>query len=285
MPQRPPVGPAPLPPAPEHHPIPCLLKVSIHSVWLGNSITPLARGGVGTRRRRRPRPQHRRPHVSAQLQVPLPSVQASGSSPVPWFGAFLKQTSHLFGEIAGNTGLESSIHSCSQFLLELYSRWTCHRVPPGGPPHPDQRGGAPVSALPALACPAPRGDLDVVVLLRPGKGCLHSAEPGRHAQPSGWAASWSRHGTACPRSACLLGACDRRTPSPAAKHHPGGCCPGLGSESFTSGELGGATRKCSFLCEHLLVLAVLKSHLRGLKSHLLCAGLSRGLHQKRPPTF
>ncbi|XP_006893721.1 PREDICTED: huntingtin [Elephantulus edwardii] len=67
-------------------------QVSIHSVWLGNSITPL-------------REEEWDEEEEEEADVPLPS--SPPTSPV-------NSRKHRAGV---------DIHSCSQFLLELYSRW------------------------------------------------------------------------------------------------------------------------------------------------------------------
>uniref|UniRef100_A0A8D0TIT0 Huntingtin n=1 Tax=Sus scrofa TaxID=9823 RepID=A0A8D0TIT0_PIG len=66
-------------------------QVSIHSVWLGNSITPL-------------REEEWDEEEEEEADVPVPSPPTSP----------LNSRKHRAGV---------DIHSCSQFLLELYSRW------------------------------------------------------------------------------------------------------------------------------------------------------------------
>ncbi|OPJ70853.1 hypothetical protein AV530_017206 [Patagioenas fasciata monilis] len=68
------------------------LKVSIHSIWLGNNITPLREEEWGE-------------DEEDENDVPAPS--SPPTSPI-------NTRKHRAGV---------DIHSCSQFLLELYSQW------------------------------------------------------------------------------------------------------------------------------------------------------------------
>uniref|UniRef100_A0A8C7ACU7 Huntingtin n=1 Tax=Neovison vison TaxID=452646 RepID=A0A8C7ACU7_NEOVI len=72
-------------------------QVSIHSVWLGNSITPL-------------REEEWEEEEEEEADVPAPAS--------PICPSFLQ-----FEVSSGKHRAGVDIHSCSQFLLELYSRW------------------------------------------------------------------------------------------------------------------------------------------------------------------
>lgn len=136
-PQAGPVARRPLPPAPEPRPVPCPLKVSIHSVWLGNSITPLREEEWDEEEEEEaeaPAPPSP-PTSPVNSRFPLPSVQASGSSDesLVW-GPLEMNLSSLLGEIAGNTGLESTSTPVRNFCLSCTVAGSCRRAPPGGPP-------------------------------------------------------------------------------------------------------------------------------------------------------
>lgn len=202
-------------------PVPCPLKVSIHSVWLGNSITPLREEEWDEEEEETEAPAPSSPPTSPiNSRFPPPSVQASGSSVQSLVWGPLDEPLISFGGNCRKHRAGVDIHSCSQFLLELYSRWilpssSARRTPVTLISEVVRSvSGVPTPVVPGARAETPEG----CGASQARGGPTPRTVPGRHAP-----AQWPHRGvgTGPPVLTALSPqACDRHTP-PAAKHLSG----------------------------------------------------------------
>lgn len=160
----------------------------------------------------------------------------------------MKQTSHLFrGKLQETPGWSRYPLLFAVFARVVQSLDPAIEFRQEDPRHPDQRGGA-LGECPARPCGAraPRGDSGCCSASQAREGAASTAQSRAGTpQPSGHIVESARDRLSSQR--CLLGPVTDVPPQQPSTH-PGGCCPGVGLRVLHVRELGGATRKCSFLC-------------------------------------